>query len=105
MGYKDKATKLAHYRARYARVGRADRGGLPQPQPYQSLTPAEIVTARQALGLTQEGFARAIGRASNSPDIAGGTVSRWERGVLSVGPKYGPALWRLVRKARKESKE
>lgn len=50
------------------------------------MTPTDLRTSRQALGLTQQGLAEALGVSPN-------TIARWERGEMAV---QHPAIVRLA---------
>lgn len=59
-----------------------------------TFTPAEIKQIREALGLTQEEFAQAMGTTSTS-------ISRWERGVITGGPSRMAVM--LLKRMAKEA--
>ncbi|MGA2233018.1 MAG: helix-turn-helix domain-containing protein [Tepidisphaeraceae bacterium] len=61
----------------------------------EKITPGFIVRLREAIGLTQEQFARRLG-------VTKMTVSRWECGTIRPSPAMAEAIGRLQSKARKE---
>jgi len=62
------------------------------------VTPADIIRAREVLGLSQEALAKELGIADGSV----GTVSRWENGHRDPNrSQYGHQLAALVDRAHK----
>lgn len=58
------------------------------------MTPAELKSARQTLGLSARGLAQALGMSPSS----GRTVRRWERGDFPVPGPIAVALTGLLAK-------
>jgi DNA-binding transcriptional regulator YiaG len=61
----------------------------------EKITPGFIISLRQAMGLTQEQFARRLG-------VTKMTVSRWECGRMQPGNSMAAAIRKLQTKARRE---